>query len=121
MEEDFTFFGRSLSGQKEIEPRWKRCVQATDGALGEILGRLYVERAFGGDSKPVALEMIEGIEAALGRIEDGTYEFRASPVEPGDHFAMRAEMDAIVVVSACPDDAPYNAGRPKPLRLEVWS
>ena len=52
--------------------------------------------------------------------EDGTYEFRASPVEPGDFFAMRAEMDAVVVVSACPDDAPYNAGRPKPLRLEVW-
>ena len=67
VEEDFAFFGRSLSGQKEIQPRWKRCVQATDGALGEILGRSYVERAFGGDSKPVALEMIEGIEAALGR------------------------------------------------------
>jgi hypothetical protein len=53
--------------------------------------------------------------------EDGTYQFRASPVEPGDYFAMRAELDAVVVVSACPDDAPYNAGRPKPLRLEVWA
>jgi uncharacterized protein YcgI (DUF1989 family) len=52
--------------------------------------------------------------------EDGTYEFLASPVEPGDFFAMRAAMDAVVAVSACPDDAPYNAGRPKPLRLEIW-
>jgi predicted metalloendopeptidase len=67
VDEDFGFFGRVLSGQKEIQPRWKRCVEATDEALGEILGRLYVERAFTGDSKPIALEMIEGIEASLGR------------------------------------------------------
>ena len=52
--------------------------------------------------------------------ENGTYEFLASPIEAGDYFSVRAEMDAVVAVSACPDDAPYNAGRPKPLRLEVW-
>jgi len=71
VEEDFAFFGKTLSGQKEIRPRWKRCVQATDDALGEILGRFYVERAFGGDSKPIALEMILGIEAALERALPG--------------------------------------------------
>jgi uncharacterized protein len=52
--------------------------------------------------------------------ENGTYEFLASPVEPGDYVALRAEMDALVVVSACPDDAPYNLGRPKPLKIEIW-
>jgi uncharacterized protein YcgI (DUF1989 family) len=52
--------------------------------------------------------------------EDGTYRFLPSPVEPGDFFAMRAEMDVVMAVSACPDDSPYNAGRPKPLRIEVW-
>jgi uncharacterized protein YcgI (DUF1989 family) len=52
--------------------------------------------------------------------EDGSYRFLPSPVEVGGYFAMRAEMDVVMAVSACPDDAPYNAGRPKPLGIEVW-
>jgi endothelin-converting enzyme/putative endopeptidase len=71
-DESFNFYGKVLSGQKEQLPRWKRCVQATDDALGEMLGKLYVERSFPGRSKTVALEMIQQIEAAfvagLGRL-----------------------------------------------------
>lgn len=52
--------------------------------------------------------------------EDGTYEFGPSPVEPGGYVAFRARLDVLVAVSACPDDSPYNTGRPKPLSLEVW-
>jgi uncharacterized protein YcgI (DUF1989 family) len=52
--------------------------------------------------------------------EDGTYEFLASPVEPGDYVALRARMDVLVAVSACPDDAPYNNGYPTPLAVEIW-
>jgi predicted metalloendopeptidase len=62
---DFEFFGTKLLGQKEIEPRWKRCVDATQGALGETIGKVYVKRRFAGSSKDVALEMIEGIETAF--------------------------------------------------------
>jgi uncharacterized protein YcgI (DUF1989 family) len=51
---------------------------------------------------------------------DGTYEFGPSPVEPGDYVALRARIDVLVAVSACPDDSPYNAGQPKSLLLEVW-
>jgi uncharacterized protein YcgI (DUF1989 family) len=51
--------------------------------------------------------------------EDGTYEFRASPVDAGDYFAMRAEMDVVMAVSACPDESAYNTGRPKALRIDV--
>jgi endothelin-converting enzyme/putative endopeptidase len=64
-DEDFDFFGRRLGGQKEIEPRWKRCVSKTDDALGESLGKRFVERRFAGDSKATAVEMIRAIEAAL--------------------------------------------------------
>jgi hypothetical protein len=53
--------------------------------------------------------------------EDGSYEFLASPVAVGGYFAMRAEMDVVMAVSACPDDAGYNAGRPKPLRIDILS
>jgi uncharacterized protein YcgI (DUF1989 family) len=52
--------------------------------------------------------------------EDGTFEFLASPVAPGDYFAMRADMDAVVAVSACPSAGPFNVGGPKPLRVDVW-
>jgi len=65
VDEDFAFFGQTLQGQKENRPRWKRCVIASDGALGEILGKLYVERMFAGDSKKIALEMIRDIESAF--------------------------------------------------------
>lgn len=53
--------------------------------------------------------------------EDGSYRFLPSPVQPGDYFAMRAEMDVVMGASACPDEAPYNGGRPKPLRIEIWA
>ena len=62
---NFDFYGRKLYGQQEIQPRWKRCVDATSGALGQPLGRLYVDRMFAGDSKDKALEMIDDIFAAF--------------------------------------------------------
>jgi len=62
---NFDFYGKTLSGQAEIQPRWKRCVAATSGAMGEAIGKLYVEREFAGESKAVALEMVGDIEAAF--------------------------------------------------------
>ncbi len=62
---DFAFFGTRLSGQQEQEPRWKTCVSRTDGQLGDLLGQAYVDRAFAGDSKDIALQMITDIEAAF--------------------------------------------------------
>jgi endothelin-converting enzyme/putative endopeptidase len=67
VDEDFDFYGRILSGQKQITPRWKRCVDATDEAVGELLGRRFVERAFAGESRERAAAMLGAIEAALGR------------------------------------------------------
>src|SRR5882762_512823 len=49
--EDFDFRGKTLTGAKEIQPRWKRCVQATDRALGEALGQIYVQKYFPPDAK----------------------------------------------------------------------
>ncbi len=62
---NFEFYGKALGGQEEIEPRWKRCVDATENALGEAVGKLYVDKAFAGESKEVALEMIHDIEKAF--------------------------------------------------------
>ncbi len=64
-EENFNFFGKTLRGQPEQRPRWKRCVQATDGALGEALGQVYVAKAFPPSSKAATLQMVHDIEAAM--------------------------------------------------------
>jgi predicted metalloendopeptidase len=65
VEEDFAFNGQYLSGQKEMEPRWKRCVKATDLNVGMALGKLYVDRTFGADGKERTLKMVQAIETAM--------------------------------------------------------
>jgi len=45
-DEAFAFYGQKLAGQKEQKARWKRCTDATDGALGELLGQAFVDRKF---------------------------------------------------------------------------
>ncbi len=63
--EDFEFHGKALRGAKEILPRWKRCVQATDRNLGEALGQLYVQKYFPPEAKAHVLEMVNNLIAAL--------------------------------------------------------
>ena len=65
VDEDFRFKGTILSGTKENLPRWKRCVSATDGAMGEALGEVYVQKAFPPAAKARALAMVRNLEAAL--------------------------------------------------------
>jgi putative endopeptidase len=66
VKENFSFYGQYLAGQKEIQPRWKRCVQTTDGLLGEALGKPYVDETFGADGKERMLKMVNALEASLG-------------------------------------------------------
>jgi putative endopeptidase len=63
--ESFRFYGKVLRGTPELRPRWKRCVEYTDGDLGEALGKAYVAQAFGGNAKANTLAMVKAIETAL--------------------------------------------------------
>jgi putative endopeptidase len=65
VDEDFHFKGTVMAGAKENLPRWKRCVAATDGAMGEALGAVYVQKAFPPAAKERALNMVRNLEAAL--------------------------------------------------------
>jgi putative endopeptidase len=58
VDEDFNFKGGVLQGTKELLPRWKRCVSATDRQLGEALGLIYVRKYFPPRAKARALEMV---------------------------------------------------------------
>jgi endothelin-converting enzyme/putative endopeptidase len=66
VEENFDFFGKTLTGAKQMRPRWKRCVDFTDNQLGEALGKKFVERTFGAQGKERTLKMVEALEKALG-------------------------------------------------------
>jgi endothelin-converting enzyme/putative endopeptidase len=62
VDENFEFYGKTLTGAQELRPRWKRCVQMTDGELGEAIGKKYVELTFGKEGKARTLEMVNEIE-----------------------------------------------------------
>ena len=65
VDEDFEFGRKYMAGQKEIEPRWKRCVRSADRNLGMALGELYVNKIFGPDNKARTLKMVQAIEQAM--------------------------------------------------------
>lgn len=65
VQENFNFYGKVLSGAKEMQPRWKRVLRATDSALGEALGQLYVQETFSPEAKQKAIEMVDNLQEAF--------------------------------------------------------
>src|ERR1700756_2127363 len=71
VQENFDFYRKYLRGVEDIQPRWKRCVQYTDGNLGEALGKVYVRKTFPPDVEARTLDMVRRIEDAMRkRIEN---------------------------------------------------
>ena len=70
-DENFDFFFRTLAGQEEQLPRWRRCTHSADRDLGEALGQAYVDRAFPPESKARTLEMVHAIESAMHNDVEG--------------------------------------------------
>ncbi|AMC36122.1 M13 family metallopeptidase [Janthinobacterium sp. B9-8] len=62
---DFAFYSQTLSGAKELRPRWKRVLKSLDQNLGEVLGELYVAQYFSPAAKAKALEMVANIKLAM--------------------------------------------------------
>jgi putative endopeptidase len=60
-DENFAFYGHILNGQPQQRERWKRAVQATNGALGEAVGKLYVEKKFPPASKAAMETLVENL------------------------------------------------------------
>ena len=63
--ENFAFYGKTLRGQEELQPRWKRCTEYVDDDLGEALGQVYVAKYFSPQAKQEALKMVHEIETAM--------------------------------------------------------
>lgn len=67
----FDFYNRTMAGQKEPKPRWKRAVSMLDGSLGEEIGRLYVEKYFSSAAKNRMQSLVKNLQRAYAlRIEN---------------------------------------------------
>ncbi len=60
-------FNKVMSGVQEQRPRWKRALAATEGAMGEAIGELYVAKYFPESSKTYMLQLVENLRTALGK------------------------------------------------------
>ncbi len=65
VDEDFAFNGTVLSGQPQLQPRWKRGVDQVNGAMGEAVGELYVARYFTPKAKAEADELVHNLIVAM--------------------------------------------------------
>ncbi|WP_462318514.1 M13 family metallopeptidase [Marinilabilia sp.] len=63
----FEMYGKTLSGQPSMEPRWKRVLNTTNGALGEAVGQLYVEKYFPPEAKDRMLELVGNLKKSFAR------------------------------------------------------
>jgi putative endopeptidase len=63
---NFEFYGRTMSGSKELRPRWRRTIDAVNGAMGEAVGQLYVEKYFPAEAKERMLNLVENLKISLG-------------------------------------------------------
>ncbi|MGA2132908.1 MAG: M13 family metallopeptidase [Bryobacteraceae bacterium] len=67
VDEDFNFFGKALSGVPEIRPRWQRGIDWTNAALGDAVGKMYVDRYFPAETKAKAEAMVRDLVQAFGK------------------------------------------------------
>ena len=65
LNENFAFYGKTLQGQQQLKPRWKRCTEYVDDYLGEALGQAYVDKYFPPKAKQQALTIVKEVQAAM--------------------------------------------------------
>ncbi|MGZ4825458.1 MAG: M13 family metallopeptidase [Terriglobales bacterium] len=94
VEESFDFYGRTLSGTKEIMPRWRRCAIFADTDLGDAVGQAYVARYFPPASKERMLQLVKTIEGALGKEIDAA-DWMSAETKKKAHVKLAAQVDKI--------------------------
>lgn len=63
---NFDFYGKTLSGSKELRPLWRRSIDAVNNAMGEAVGHLYVEKYFPPEAKERMLALVNNLKSSLG-------------------------------------------------------
>jgi endothelin-converting enzyme/putative endopeptidase len=108
--EDFDFFRHTLFGAQELLPRWRRCVRATDGNLGEALGQVYVERAFPSSSKQRVLQLVQDLQTVLSKDIDAA-EWMTPETKKRAQEKLRATLNKIGYPDKWRDYSSVSIGR----------
>jgi putative endopeptidase len=78
----FDFYGKTLSGQPEQRPRWKRGIAAVEGMAGELVGKIYAERYFPAEHKAAMTELVANLRKAMAaNLQDLAWMSPATRVE----------------------------------------
>ncbi|HTL99414.1 MAG TPA: M13 family metallopeptidase [Holophagaceae bacterium] len=91
-------FTKAMTGVEVQEDRWKRMTSATDGALGEALGQLYVKKAFSPEAKQKVLDMVHNMQGVL-RDDIGQLPWMDAPTKA----AAVQKLDAFMIKMGYPD------------------
>ena len=94
VEKNFDFFGRTLGGAQQIQPRWRRCSINADIDLGEAVGQAYVAKYFPPQNKERMLAMVKAIESALSEDID-TATWMSAETKQKAHIKLAAQVDKI--------------------------
>jgi predicted metalloendopeptidase len=98
VDERFAFYGRTLSGTPQIRERWKRAVDATNGALGYAVGQLYVQKFFAPEAKAQLQAVVRNIITAFERRID-----KLQWMNPRTRAAAKAKLSTLIVGIGYPD------------------
>jgi putative endopeptidase len=98
VDENFRFYGTALSGTTQLRARWKRAVSATNGALGDAVGQLYVKRYFPPSAKAAAQKMVKNIVVAFGKRID-----RLDWMKPETRAKAKAKLGTLYVGIGYPE------------------
>ena len=94
VQENFDFYGRTLSGSQKIQPRPRRCAVNADADLGEAVGQAYVARYFPPESKARMVEMVNGIKTALDADIEAA-DWMSASTKKRAHEKLAAQIDKI--------------------------
>jgi predicted metalloendopeptidase len=98
VDEHFAFYGKALSGIPELRPRWQRGIDFTNEALGDAVGKLYLQRYFPPATKAAAEAMVRNLVAAFGkRIDALTW------MSPATKVKARQKLETLKVGVGYPD------------------
>lgn len=95
---NFDFYGKVMSGQTEMKPRWKRCVSSVNNMLGEAVGKMYVEKYFPAEAKERILKLVDNVRIAMGERMAANTWMTDSTKRKG-----KEKLDAILVKVGYPD------------------
>jgi putative endopeptidase len=124
VEQDFAFYGRTLSGTPQLRERWKRGVSLVEGALGEVVGKLYVERHFPASSKErmvtLVANLVEAYRQSISTLDWMSPATRERALEKLDRFTPKIGYPDVwkdySTLEIRPDDLLGNVAR-----AGIWS